>query len=178
MNSFKITIEGQQFRKAYFVYVIRITTQDNINFFYIGQTGDRNYLTARPAFRRLAGHFSDIGSSTENQVYRQIAVKVLKIEDVVKKEKFNESTKKRVGDFLETCKIEMFVYQIADFEDNSDKDLHTKNRKQTELIENELINCVQKKVSADKVFNKKFSVITTTELQPETIKILEELDLN
>ena len=147
MNSFKITIEGQQFKKAYLVYVIRITKIEGNNYFYIGQTGDRNYLTARPAFRRLAGHFSDIGSSTENQVYRQIAVKILEIKEAKDKKAFTEKIKKRVGDFLEKCTIEMFVYSIAEFEDNGDKDLHIRNRELTEVIENELINCIQKKLA-------------------------------
>ena len=45
-----IELPGAQFRRAYLLYVIEICHEQE-RYFYVGQTGDNNYLTARPAFR-------------------------------------------------------------------------------------------------------------------------------
>ena len=125
---FKIEIDGRQFKAAYLVYIVKITSQNLGNFYYVGQTGDRNYVTARPAFRRLAGHLSDQGSSTENQIYRQIAFKILRIDAASAKNTFDKKTKDAVSDFLSSCKIEMLVYPLANYSSNTDSDSHKLNR--------------------------------------------------
>ena len=76
MADIRIELPGAQFRRAYLLYVIEIR-HGKEQYFYVGQTGDNNYITARPAFRRLSGHMEDTGQSTQNQVYRYIAADII-----------------------------------------------------------------------------------------------------
>lgn len=170
-NFFKIKIDGQQFKKAYLVYVVKLITENRGTFYYIGQTGDRNYATARPAFRRLAGHFSDQGNSTENQVYRQIAVKILGIESASARQAFTQDTKDKVADFLSKCKIEMFVHPIGEFLANDKK--HQEKRKLAEKIEQELMNYFVTQVGEEYLFNKKIPKSKTVEYDAITKVIVE-----
>lgn len=84
MADFTIELKGEQFRRGYLLYIIEI--RHNIDtFYYIGQTGDNHYVTARPAFRRLSGHFEDSGNSTQNQLYKYIASIILGYDEANKK---------------------------------------------------------------------------------------------
>jgi hypothetical protein len=175
---YKIEIEGRQFKSAYLVYLIKLSSDIHGQYFYVGQTGDRNYLSARPAFRRLAGHLSDHGNSTENQIYRQIAIKILGIESAKEKRPFDNVIKDAVTTFLINCKIEMFVHPIADFLSSPDLDSHKINRQWTEKIENELINYLIGKFGAEKILNKKFTRIDSSTFDKLTIDIIDHFDTN
>lgn len=175
---FKIEIDGQQFEQAYLVYVVKLSSQNYGDFFYIGQTGDRNYLTARPAFRRLAGHFSDQGHSTENQIYRQIAFKILNIESASKKQTFDKQTKDKVSSFLSNCKIEMFVHPLSKFLLDTNVTNHKSNREFSEIIENELINYFVQLVGESRLLNKKIPKTNTVEFNRKTIEIINYINSN
>ncbi len=175
---FKIEIDGRQFKSAYLVYIVRLTSVTHGQYFYVGQTGDRHYLTARPAFRRLAGHLSDQGNSTENQIYRQIAVKILGIDSAKEKRPFDNNTKDAVTTFLTNCKIEMYVHPLANFSSNSNLDNHKLNRQLTERIENELINYFIGQFGVEKILNKKFTVTKSTAFDSLTSDIINHLNSN
>ena len=79
MKKNKIVIDGkEQFKQAYLIYIIEIDHNNSDKYYYIGQTGDRNYKSARPPFLRLAGHLSTQEKTTENQLYKGIAEQILK----------------------------------------------------------------------------------------------------
>ena len=175
---FKIEIDGRQFKTAYLVYIVKLTSQSRGPFYYVGQTGDRNYMTARPAFRRLAGHFSDQGYSTENQIYRQIAVKILGIDAASAKQTFDQQTKDTVSDFLSSCKIEMFVHPLANFLSNADLDSHKSNRQLTEKIENELINYFIQQFGKERLLNKKLPKSEALQFDHITTDIINYINSN
>jgi hypothetical protein len=173
---FKIEIDERQFKTAYLVYVVKLTPKDQVDFYYIGQTGDRNYVTARPAFRRLAGHFSDQGYSTENQIYRQVAVKILGIDSAAARKTFDQQTKDSVSNFLSNCKIEMFVHPLANFLSTTALDNHKANRQFTEKIENELISHFIQQFGNDRLLNKKLPKKETLQFDPITIDIINYIE--
>lgn len=175
---FKIEIDGRQFKTAYLVYIVKLTSQTLGDFYYVGQTGDRHHLTARPAFRRLAGHLSDQGHSTENQVYRQIAVKILGIENASAKQTFTQQTKDIVSEFLSECKIEMFVHPLAKFVSSANSDSHKSDRQLTEKIENELINYFIRQVGKERLLNKKLPKNETLQFDPITKDIINHINSN
>ena len=55
------------FESGYFVYVITIVHKSKGEYYYVGQTGDRNHNAARSPFYRLMGHFRPY-KSTDNQL--------------------------------------------------------------------------------------------------------------
>ena len=124
MADIQIEIPGAQFRRFYLLYVIEILHEQE-RFYYVGQTGDNNYVTARPPFRRLAGHFEDIGRSTQNQVYRSIAVDILGHEEArTNKVAFSEQIKQDVEDFLVGSSITMQIYRVCPFEPDVSREGH------------------------------------------------------
>ncbi len=96
------------------VYVIEIISHGR-RYFYVGQTGDRKYTTARPPFRRLMGHFEDTGKSTQNQIYRYIATDLLSIPQARQRETFTDDIKQQVEDFLVASTVRMHVYPLEPF---------------------------------------------------------------
>ncbi len=67
MPKITITLDGRVFRRQYLIYVIELINGSE-KYFYVGQTGDRKYTTARPPVRRFMGHLEDIGTSTPSKV--------------------------------------------------------------------------------------------------------------
>lgn len=154
MKSYKITIEGEQFKKSYLIYVIKIHNEKHGSFFYVGQTGDRNYLTARPPFRRLAGHLEDRKKSTQNQLYKGIVEQILEI-DAEGKDNYSDITKNTVSKFLEKSTIEMLVFSIIDFNELIEKNEHKENVKYIENVEKHLIQKLLQAKGSKNVLNKK-----------------------
>lgn len=110
-----LTLEGKHFRRQYLLYIIEIIHNTDV-YYYIGQTGDHNYITARPAFRRLAGHLEDMGRSTQNQIYRYLAARVLGFREAESKDAmFDENVKQAVEDYLVSSTIRMHVYGLQEF---------------------------------------------------------------
>jgi len=122
-----ITLEGRHFRRQYLLYIIEIIHGDDRHY-YIGQTGDHNYVTARPAFRRLAGHLEDMGRSTQNQVYRYLAVKELKYSEAADNGRnFSDEIKQAVENYLVHSTVNMHVYILQEFPQGIDRDAHLEN---------------------------------------------------
>jgi len=135
-----LTLEGQHFKRQYLLYIIEII-HGNDRHYYIGQTGDHNYITARPAFRRLAGHLEDIGRSTQNQIYRYLAVRVLGFQEADSKgSNFDEKTKQSVEDFLVTSTIRMHVYSLQEFIPGIEHEKHLKIVREVTLFEQMVID--------------------------------------
>jgi len=130
-----LTLEGRHFRRNYLLYIIEIT-HGNDKHFYIGQTGDHKYVTARPAYRRLAGHLSDVGKSTENQVYRYLVEKVIGFKEAIgNKNKFSDEVKKAVEDYLVNSTVKMYIYPLQDFKPGIDQANHLQNVRKVTLFE-------------------------------------------
>jgi hypothetical protein len=135
-----LALEGQHFRRYYLLYIVEIS-HDNDKHYYIGQTGDNNATTARPAFRRLAGHLADSGKSTENQIYRYLAEKVLKIAEAgIKDHTFSKKTKQTVEDYLVHSTIRMHVYTLQVFPPDIDHEVHKENVRMVRLFEKFVID--------------------------------------
>jgi hypothetical protein len=151
MEYFKIELNGKHFIDSYLVYLIEVRNENYGRYFYIGQTGDRNHFTARPAFRRLAAHLSDQGRSTENQLYRYIANKVLKL-SFEKNKVFDVITKRQVSTFLRSSTICMHVFPIKEF-DHAQESEHRTNRQYVEAIEQEVIANISNQFGPAAVLN-------------------------
>jgi hypothetical protein len=134
MPDVQIELPGAHFRRAYLLYVIEIR-HGKEQYFYVGQTGDNHYLTARPAFRRLSGHLADTGRSTENQVYRYIATNILGHEGAVSQISFSEAVKQDVEDFLVGSTVLMHVYRVKPFKPNVPRDNHLRDVRNVRLME-------------------------------------------
>jgi|GEM_PF-2475044 len=113
MEYFNIEIKGREMRPGYIVYVVQLIHPTFGVYFYVGQTGDRKYTTARPALRRFAGHLSDRGYVTENQVYRAVAVKILGFEEGKNRKAFSKEIKQGVSEFFDRAKTVMHVGGIG-----------------------------------------------------------------
>ncbi len=169
MNFFKIPIKGEQFQKAYLVYIVKVTRTEKGSFYYVGQTGDRNHKTARPAFRRLAAHLCDQGHSTENQIYRALAQKVLR-HDVKEKKKFEDNVKIEMSDFLMQSEIELFAYAIKTYNKAPSTHDHHCDRKYVELIEKDIINYFREKYGDYHLLDIKLPPVNTGSTQAEAQK--------
>lgn len=177
MESFKIEIEGQQFTSNYLVYVVIINSSEYGKLYYVGQTGDRNHLTARPAFRRLAAHFDDQGRSTQNQIYRAIAVQILGIKDAKSnKIVFDKDTKIKVASMLSKSKIQMNVFPVAKFENETTKEEHDINRKFSEKIEDELMSYMIQ--NGFTLLNLRLPKTFKSIFDSTTLKIIQDMDFN
>lgn len=124
MAKMLINLEGKHFQRQYLLYIVEITHKSD-KFYYIGQTGDNNYITARPAFRRLAGHLEDGGRSTQNQIYRFLAVDVLGFAEATRKDSiFDEKIKQSVEDYLVDSTIKMYGYPLQAFKPGIERQQH------------------------------------------------------
>jgi len=134
MPDIRIELPGAQFRRAYLLYVIEIY-HGKEQYFYVGQTGDNNYVTARPAFRRLSGHLEDTGQSTQNQVYRYIAINILGHREATSKAPFPEAVKQDVEDFLVDSNVLMHIYKVKPFKPGVSRNNHLREVKNIRLME-------------------------------------------
>jgi hypothetical protein len=154
MADMVVELSGEQFKKQYLLYIIHLY-HNNDNYYYIGQTGDRNVKTARPVFRRLAAHLGD-RQSTENQVYQFIAHDILNIPVVQgKTEGFSEQSRDKISQFLVNSKIKMFAYSLEPFSPDVSNQKHKITTKKTEVIENQVICLFHK--SHRIIMNKKWT---------------------
>ena len=130
-----LTLEGKHFQRQYLLYIVEIT-HGNDKYYYVGQTGDNNYITARPAFRRLAGHLEDVGRSTQNQIYRYLAVEILGISEAARKDStFDEKIKQAVEDYLVGSTVKMYVYSLQPFIPDIEHSQHLKIVRKVTLFE-------------------------------------------
>ena len=153
MPDIRIDLPGTQFRRAYLLYVIEVTRNGDA-YFYVGQTGDNNYVTARPPFRRLAGHLEDVGQSTQNQVYRFIATEVLGHGDARGRTTFSETVKQSVEDFLASASIAMHIYRVCPFDPKVERAEHRAIVWEVSRLEQRVIAAFQG--AGKRLMNKRF----------------------
>ncbi len=135
-----LTLEGKHFERQYLLYIVEIT-HGNDKYYYVGQTGDNHYTTARSAFRRLVGHLEDVGRSTQNQIYRYLAVKVLGISEAARKDStFDKKIKQAVEDYLVSSTVKMYVYPLQPFIPGIKHSQHLKIVRKATLFEKIVIN--------------------------------------
>lgn len=139
MKNFKIKLDGYFLQSAYVVYIIELIYTDNI-YYYIGQTGDNHYITARPALRRLVGHLENKNRSTQNQLYKFIAYHILELPKRDKKEDFTPNEKMDIEQVLSQSIIEMHVYPLETF----DLENHTIKRKAAQEFEKHILQLFMK----------------------------------
>lgn len=154
---------------------MKLTFKSKDEYYYIGQTGDRNHFTARPAFRRLSGHFSDQGHSTENQIYRAIVSQILK-KNYANRKPFDQDVKDATTEFLLNSKIEMFVYPFKEFSKSDSIENHEMNRKSVEKIEAELIHNFIETYGKERVLNKRTPKTMPSSLANSTQEIINHFN--
>lgn len=154
MDYYKISINGRQFEKHYLIYIIQLRHQSKKTYYYVGQTGDRHYKTARPAFRRLAGHLEDQSRSTQNQLYKAIVEQILK-KSPGPKQSFSNELKAEVSNFLVQSDIDMHVFPVLQFDENVGQELHRQNVLYVESVEKHLIQKLTSLLGSDSILNKK-----------------------
>jgi|GEM_PF-788496 len=152
MADLLLEIGGRQFKRAYLLYVIEIC-HGGRTYYYVGQTGDRNYKTARPALRRLSGHLEDAGQSTQNQVYRYIAAVILKCAAANTRAAFSEKLKQGVENFLVDSVVRMHAYQVSPFNPSNSCASHRAIVRQVSLLEAYVIDAF--KTSGNSLMNRR-----------------------
>jgi len=154
MDYFKISIPGKQFEKQYLIYIIQLRHESDGTYYYVGQTGDRHYVTARPAFRRLAGHLDDQGYSTQNQLYKAIVEQILRKSTEIKGS-FSNELKAEVTGYLVKSDIDMYVFPVLQFDERVTQALHRQNVSYVENVEKFLIQKLIAQLGMGSVLNKK-----------------------
>lgn len=152
LSKFSLHLEGIHFKRWYLIYIIELQAQGH-RYFYIGQTGDNYHLTTRPAFRRLSGHFQDISSSTQNQLYRFIVKNLVSPKGLAKK--LTEDIRMKAEDILETSRIIMHVYPLIDFNPGEiDIFQHRENNKLVKEFEKHVVRLFREHMTNDYIINK------------------------
>ena len=137
---------GVHFRRQYLLYIIELSHKGE-NYYYIGQTGDHRYTTARPAFRRLAAHFEDREKSTQNQVYKYIASNLQGHNFI------DDNAKQAVEEFLVNSRTKMYSYSLEPFVRTNSHDAHLKKVHNVTNFEKLVINLFI--TNGKKLMNKK-----------------------
>jgi len=162
---YKMHINGSEMLKSsYSVYVIVLNNNNN-KFFYVGQTGDRHSISARPPLLRLMGHLEKQKTSTQNQIYRGIVEKILNIQ-------YDSDVYEKVEEYLKSATLEMYIFPIYEFDYAIKKADHSKYVKNVETIENQVINIFVGKYGSPKLLNKKI-VANTTQISNRATEIAE-----
>jgi len=155
MAEIQITLDGVIFRRQYLLYIIEISHKDD-KIYYIGQTGDNKHTTARPAFRRLAAHFEDVGQSTQNQIYRFLAAEVLGITEAASRNSaFSERIKQEVEEYLVKSTTRMYVYPLEAFLPGIQHTQHLEIVRRVTGFENLVINIFM--ANTKRLANRKFT---------------------
>jgi hypothetical protein len=130
-------IDSKLFKSNYSVYIIEVINNSD-RFYYIGQTGDSHYLTARSPLRRLIGHLSDSKASTENQIYKYVAKKILPSEKKESK-KYSTEEKEMIENYFIQSDVKMYSYPLIDFDFHASEDNHQKKTKRIVEFEKQVI---------------------------------------
>lgn len=137
-----LEIDGKYLKSSYSVYVIELIAPDG-NYYYIGQTGDKVYNSARSPFRRFSGHLVDINSSTQNQLYRFVSKLALK-KEINRSVSLTPIEKGLIEEYITKCMINFYSYPLFDFDFNQSMTIHKQNHKNIVLAENKVIQLFEK----------------------------------
>ena len=167
MPDLLLELQGEQFRRAYLLYIVEIC-HGKEKYYYVGQTGDNRYITARPAFRRLAAHFEDTGNSTQNQVYRYIAETILGILEPDHKKALSIAVKEQSEGYLVNSLIRLYAYEAQPFNNSVDHAEHLAVVRKLRTLEQWVINSFQ--TSGSVVMNRHIRRQLPTWPYPEIVK--------
>ncbi|MBI2329760.1 MAG: hypothetical protein HYU85_09075 [Chloroflexi bacterium] len=166
-------LTGEHFRRRYLLYVVELSHGDD-KYFYVGQTGDRKFQTARPAFPRLAAHFGDQARSTQNQIYQYVARDILGFSNQVG---FNDKSKQAVEDYLVGSNVRMYVYFVGLFDSTIKLEEHAENRRKVEELEKHVIDTFHR--NGKRLMNKKRALSSIDCPYPEILKLVaRDLELH
>lgn len=133
MEIINFEFSSEWFKSAYYVYVLMVQHKTKGFFFYIGQTGDKKYTSARSPFYRLWGHFNPYNSKsgTDNQIIKGL----LKYGLIIKEDK--QSLRYVIDKAFENNDISFSAkyFKIFDFDNKG----HKSKRLEVEMIEKHLI---------------------------------------
>lgn len=170
MADFVIELRGEQFKRGYLIYVIDLDHDTN-HYYYIGQTGDRNYVTARPAFRRLSGHFEDRTKSTQNQIYKFIVNNIIAKDENGQSQNYDENIKQAVEDFLVDSNISMHIYKVLPFNPGVNSKDHKLNVNEVVQLER---NVIRTFINSRKVIMNKAQIKSTGPCPyPEILRLIK-----
>lgn len=144
-------IDGKYLKSSYSVYIVEIINNES-KCYYIGQTGDANYVTSRSPLRRLIGHLSDVKSSSENQIYKAIVKMLIKKEHTNLKS-YTRDEKELIENYFVTSIIKMYSYPLFEFKYDETIENHRNIRKEVLEFEKQIIDLFSK--SSLMVLNKK-----------------------
>lgn len=133
-----LEIDGKCLKSTYSVYIIEIISAKD-KYFYIGQTGDSNYVSARSPLRRLIGHLSYTKSSNENQIIKAIARRLFGTEKNNSKS-FTSAEKEMIESFFTTSIIKMHSYPLFEFKHDQTFEKHKIIRKEVLKFEKQIID--------------------------------------
>ena len=136
-----IELKPEWFKPGYYVYVVAIIYRQ-LQYYYVGMTGDRKYEVARSPFYRMSGHFNQLESSTQNQILKGLKEKTVGTD---------------IDDVLSESKFIYYCYIIDEY--RKDKlELHKEKRIKAEKIESYLIKKLKALFGEEHVLNKKYSL--------------------
>ncbi len=134
-----LVLDGNHLRLAYSVYIIQLVN-GNESYFYVGQTGDSHFITARSPLGRIGGHLQARNRSKQNQLYRYIAEVILKYPARDKYSDYTIAEKAAINDFLSRSTVNMYSYPVIDFDYHASKEEHQIQRQKVLEFEKEVIN--------------------------------------
>ena len=173
LENYVIRIPGKQFIPSYLVYILELKLR-NTSYYYIGQTADNHHITVRPAFRRLAGHFEDNHTSTQNTLYRFILREFVEPQGEMKE--IHRLSKYQVSKILEESDIEMHVFPLMPFSHQMIIPLeHQEKVKRLREFEKHLIQYFDQK-GYQLINRNRYSIKTQMkELFPEQFKLIKAM---
>ena|ERR1700758_693933 len=122
------TLDKDLFKAGYSVYLI-VLTNNNEHYYYIGQTGDRHHLSARPIYYRISGHLGYADSSSENQFVKGLQNK-----------KPNLTNKHLLFEFINKSEINIHYVMLNEFVEGIERPAHREKVVEVEELEQFLIN--------------------------------------
>lgn len=122
-NTISIDVPSSWLSQGYYVYVAKIVVNGQL-FYYIGQTGDGHYHTARGPLYRMSGHLAKSDSSTQNQLIKGLQ---------------NNFPNTDIETILQNTAIQYTFFKIADYDAKDTKEQHQTKRLSTLCIERLLI---------------------------------------
>lgn len=174
MEHSQITIKGTDLQSAYGVYVVLIKDQEK-TFYYVGQTGDAKYISARSPFYRIAAHLG-YSTSTQNQVYKALSEQLgIDLFD-------SRKAREEMENWLADKKLDIHYFKVDDFEFLDElmeehKQEHTDKRRKTLALETALLQELEGKKGMVRLNKNAVSYSQFRSAVPQAQEIIQILGL-
>lgn len=172
MEKFEIEFCSTWYQSGYHVYVITIEHIAKGFYYYVGQTGDRNYRAARSPFYRLIQHFNPYNKKATDAQLRNGLINFDLIESPSEQKNIRICMEEGISN--KTVKIKSVFYRLSEY----DGEKHIVSRKHAEAVEVALINHMLKnRLQLFNDPNKKGdkNIIPTKKQQEIAIEIYQEI---